>query len=63
MKKALGDLTAMTDSPLDERLDALVKAKQPAVEVEVKGEEGAEPDELTPDEVEKLRALLAQSGA
>jgi hypothetical protein len=64
MKRALGDITALTDSGLDERLGKMAAAKAPKVEVEIEGEEGApEEGELTPDEVERLRALLAQTGA
>lgn len=64
LKKALGDITALTDGGLDARLDEVMAKKQPPVEEAVEGEvEGMEPGELTPDEVEKLRALLAQSGA
>lgn len=63
-QKAMGDVTALTDSGLDERLNKMAAAKAPKVEVEV-GEEsdGEESGELTPDEVERLRALLAQTGA
>ena len=62
LKRALGDITALTDSGLDERLGKMAAAKAPKVEVEV-GEEEPEGGELTPDEVERLRALLAQTGA
>ena len=59
--KAMGDITALTDSGLDERLNAMAAAKAPKVEVEVEGDEEApEAGEFTPDEVEKLKALLAQ---
>lgn len=60
--KAMGDITALTDSGLDERLNAMAAAKAPKVEVEVEGAEGEMPEggEFTPDEVEKLKALLAQ---
>ena len=59
--KAMGDITALTDSGLDERLNAMAAAKAPKVEVEVEGTEGEMPEgEFTPDEVEKLKALLAQ---
>ena len=59
--KAMGDITALTDSGLDERLNAMAAAKAPKVEVEVEsGEEAPEGGEFTPDEVERLKALLAQ---
>lgn len=65
-QKAMGDVTALTDSGLDERLNEMAAAKAPKVEVEVgesEGEDGeSEGGELTPDEVERLRALLAQTG-
>jgi hypothetical protein len=62
--KAMGDITALTDSGLDERLNAMAAAKAPKVEVEVEGgEEAPEAGEFTPDEVEKLKALLAQMEA
>lgn len=62
--KAMGDITALTDSGLDERLNAMAAAKAPKVEVEVEGAEGTpEGGEFTPDEVEKLKALLAQMEA
>lgn len=56
--RAMGDVTALTDSGIDERLNKMAAAKAPKVEVEVEGEE--EGGELTPDEVEKLRNLLSQ---
>lgn len=65
LKKALGDITALTDGGLDARLDEAMAKKQPPVEEESPSSEnemGEEPGELTPDEVEKLRALLAQNG-
>ena len=63
-QRAMGDVTALTDSGLDERLNKMAEAKAPKVEVEVEQEgEGAEAGELTPDEVEKLREMLAQMGA
>lgn len=55
--RAMDDVTALTDSGLDERLNKMAAAKSPKVEVEMEGEEGGE---LTPDEVEKLRSLLSQ---
>jgi hypothetical protein len=65
INKAMGDITALTDSGLDERLNAMAAAKAPKVEVEVDGGEGMESEagEFTPDEVEKLKALLAQMEA
>lgn len=57
--RALEDVTALTDSGLDERLNKMAAAKAPKVEVEVESE-GSEGGELTPDEVEKLRNLLQQ---
>jgi len=56
--RAMDDVTALTDSGIDERLNKMAAAKAPKVEVEVEGEE--EGGELTPDEVEKLRNLLSQ---
>lgn len=62
--KAMGDITALTDSGLDERLNAMAAAKAPkVVEAEVEEADGAETGELSPDEVEKLRVLLAQMEA
>jgi len=63
--KAMGSITALTDSGLDERLNAMAAAKAPKVEVEVDGGEGMESEagEFTPDEVEKLKTLLAQMEA
>lgn len=58
--KAMGDITALTDGGLDERLNAMAAAKAPKVEVEVEGAEEPEAGEFTPDEVERLKALLAQ---
>lgn len=64
LKKALGDITALTDGGLDARLDEVMSKKQPVEEEAPSSENemGEEPGELTPDEVEKLRALLAQNG-
>jgi hypothetical protein len=64
LKKALGDITALTDGGLDARLDEVMAKKAPpeAEEPSSVSEMGDEPGELTPDEVEKLRALLAQNG-
>lgn len=64
LKKALGDITALTDGGLDARLDEVMAKKAPpeAEEPSSENEMGEESGELTPDEVEKLRALLAQNG-
>ena len=64
LKKALGDITALTDGGLDARLDEAMAKKQPVEEESPSSENemGEDPGELTPDEVEKLRALLAQNG-
>lgn len=65
-RRAMGDVTDLTDSVVDEELKAMAAAKRPApkveVEVEADGEEGGEGAELTPDEVERLRELLAKQG-
>ena len=57
--RAMKDVTDLADGVLDERLKALApKPETP----EEEAAEGPEPDELTPDEVARLRALLAQEG-
>ena len=64
LKKALGEITSLTDSGMDESINA-VAAKKAAAEAPpvVEGEEMVEEEaELRPDEVEELRALLAQMG-
>ena len=63
--RAMSDVTSMTDSVVDDELKAMAAKKAPKVEVEIssEGEEEGEGEELTPDEVERLRALLAKQGA
>jgi hypothetical protein len=63
--RAMSEVTGMTDSVVDDELKAMAAKKAPKVEVEIssEGEEGEEEGgELTPDEVERLRALLARQG-
>lgn len=62
MKRAMGDVTEMTDSVVDDELKAMAATKAPpAVEDEDEGE-GMESGEtaLTPEEMETLQALLAK---
>lgn len=63
-RKAMGDVTDLTDSVVDEELKAMAAAKRPSPKVEVEVEAGGEEEgaELTPDEVERLRELLAKQG-
>jgi hypothetical protein len=59
LQKALGELVNLGDSGLDGRIEALVKSKAPPMDEESESDD--ESAELTPDEVEKLRRLLAQT--
>ena len=60
-QKAVGAITDATDSVMDDELRAMAAAKAPPkVEVEVEGgEEAPEAGEFTPDEVARLKAMLA----
>ena len=60
--KAMGRITEMTDSVVDDELRQMAAAKAPPP-VASEGEmEEPEPDELTPDEVAQLRAMLNSEG-
>lgn len=56
VKKALGEMVGLADSTMDGKLKAL--APKPAVEME-EGESVEENDDLTPEELAKVRELLA----
>lgn len=60
--KALGRITEMTDSVVDDELRAMAAAKTPPVESSEGEMEEPEADELTPDEVAQLRAMLNPEG-
>lgn len=62
MRKAMGKVTALADSSLLDDLRAMHEAKQPKPEPEPGegGETEEAADSLTPDEVAKLKAMLAQ---
>lgn len=65
MKKALGEITSLTDSSMDDTINAIAAKKAAAAKPpEAEAEESMEEEgaELRPDEVEKLRQLLAQMG-
>lgn len=62
-RKALGKVTSATDSVVDARLKEMAAAKAPPPEPEMEGEEGMEAEaevELTPEELAKLKAMLAK---
>lgn len=63
-RRAMGDVTDLTDSVVDDELKTMAAAKRPApkVEVEVESNGEEEGDELTPDELARLRELLAKQG-
>jgi len=62
-QRALGKVTSLTDSVMDERLKEMAAAKQPPPEEMPEGGEGMEAEsemELTPEELVKLKALLSK---
>lgn len=62
-RKALGKVTSATDSVVDARLKEMAAAKAPPPEPEMEGSEGMEAEaevDLTPEELAKLKAMLAK---
>ena len=60
--KAMGRITEMTDSVVDDELRQMAAAKAPPPVAPEGDMEESEPDELTPDEVAQLRAMLNSEG-
>lgn len=58
-KKALGRVQSLTDSAMDGELEEMAKAKMPPESEGVEQQEGVQLD-LTPEELEKLKAMLSE---